>query len=332
MGREEHSAMQDAAQAKPSILVVGSINMDLVIRVPRMPQPGESLMGETCHYISGGKGANQAVAAARLGATVTLAGKIGKDANGMKLREYLDAQGVSTRCVVSDVTSQTGLAVITLDAAGQNSIVVFPGANMDIQKAELEPAFAAARYDAVMLQLEVSPEIVIASCAMARAAGIPVVLDAGPAQAFPLKRVPGIAILSPNETETLALTGLEVRTLDDAARAASILLARSGARAVVLKLSEKGALLRTAAGVSEHFPAQRVEVVDTTAAGDAFTAAMTIRYLQTNDLREAIAYGNLAGALAVTRLGAQPSLPTTGEVDAFQSRVRATQGNNVRTS
>ena len=180
--------MQGATEAKPSILVVGSINMDLVMRVPRMPQPGESVIGEACHYIPGGKGANQAVAAARLGANVSLAGKIGNDANGHKLREHLDAQGVSTHSVVSGEKSQTGLAVITLDSAGQNSIVVFPGANMDIQKADLQRAFAGGHYDSVMLQLEVSHEIVIACCAMARAAGIPVVLDAGPAQAFPLER------------------------------------------------------------------------------------------------------------------------------------------------
>lgn len=321
--------MQSVVEAKPSILVVGSINMDWVMQVPRVPQPGESIIGDACHSIPGGKGANQAVAAARLGAKVSLAGKIGQDANGMKLREHLDAQGISTRSVISDAASQTGLAVITLDSTGQNSIVVFPGANLDIRKDELQHAFSERRFDALMLQLEVSQEIVIESCAMARAAGIPIVLDAGPAQAFPLERVPGIEILSPNETETLALTGVELRTLDDAVRAATLLWERSGARAVVLKLGEKGSLLRMPEGRTEHFPAESVEVVDTTAAGDAFTAAMTIRYLQTGDLAEAVAYGNLAGALAVTRLGAQPSLPTAKEVDAFQARVRLASGRRA---
>ena len=321
--------IEDEAEAKLSILVVGSINMDLVLRVSRMPHPGESLIGETYHHIPGGKGANQAVAAARLGAAVTLAGKVGKDVNGMKLREHLDAQGITTRCVVSDGKSQTGLAVITLETSGQNSIIVFPGANMDIRKDELQHAFAGGHYDAVMLQLEIPQEIVIECCNLARVAGIPVVLDAGPAQAFPLEQVRGIAILTPNETETLALTGMEVRTLDDAARAASLLLARAQAHAVVMKLGEKGALLRTAEGASEHFPARSVEVVDTTAAGDAFTAAMSIRYLQTGNLREAIPYGNLVGALTVTRLGAQPSLPTASEVEAFRLGVHATPGAPV---
>jgi ribokinase len=321
--------MQSTSDAKLSVLVVGSINLDLVLRASRMPHPGESLIGETYHQIPGGKGANQAVAAARLGAAVTLSGKVGKDANGTRLRDQLEAQGISTGCVVADEKSQTGLAVITLDAAGQNSIIVFPGANMHIREDELRYAFSAGHYDAVLLQLEIPQEIVIACCTLARAAGIPVVLDAGPAQSFPLEHVRGIEILTPNETETLALTGLQVGTLDEAARAASVLLARAAARAVVVKLGEKGALLRTAEGATEHFPAHSVEAVDTTAAGDAFTAAMTIRYLQTGDLREAIAYGNLVGALTVTRLGAQPSLPTAVEVEAFRTRVRATRGAHV---
>ncbi len=321
--------MQGIVGAKPVVLVVGSINMDLVLQTPRMPRPGESLIGQTYHHIPGGKGANQAVAAARLGADVTLAGKVGEDVNGMKLREHLDAQGIATHGIVSDANSQTGLAVIIVEVSGQNSIIVCPGANMDIRKDELQHAFAGGRYDAVMLQLEIPQEIVIECCNLARVAGIPVILDAGPAQAFPLEQVRGIAILTPNETEALALTGIEVRTLDDAARAASVLLARAQAHAVVMKLGEKGALLRTAEGANEHFPARGVEVVDTTAAGDAFTAAMTIRYLQTGDLREAIAFGNLVGALTVTRLGAQPSLPTSSEVEAFRSGVLPTPGTPV---
>jgi ribokinase len=316
--------MEGTTKTQPSILVVGSINMDLVLQTTRMPHPGESLIGQNYHYIPGGKGANQAVAAARLGAVVALAGKIGSDANGMKLREHLGAQGISTGCIVVDAESQTGLAVIMLDAAGQNSILVIPGANMDIRKQELYCALSQGHYDAIMLQLEIPQEIVIECCALARRAGIPIVLDAGPAQAFPLEQVRGVEILTPNETETLALTGLEIGTIDEAAYAASVLLARAEAHAVVMKLGEKGALLRVANGATEHFPAQNVEVVDTTAAGDAFTAAMTVRYLETGDLRDAVAYGNLAGALTVTRLGAQPSLPTAAEVEAFHTRIRAT--------
>jgi ribokinase len=294
-----------------------------------MPHPGESLIGGTYYNIPGGKGANQAVAATRLGAAVTLAGKVGKDANGMKLIDHLNAQSISTHCVMVDEKGQTGLAIIILDHAGQNSIIVFPGANMDVRKEELHHAFSAGRYNAVMLQLEIPQEIVVECCSLALASGIPIVLDAGPAQAFPLERVRGLEILTLNETETLALTGLEVRTLDEAADAAALLLERAGAHAIVMKLGERGALLRRANGVIEHFPARSVEVVDTTAAGDAFTAAMTIHYLQTGNLREAIAYGNLVGALTVTRLGAQPSLPTASEVEAFRLGVHATPGAPV---
>ena len=193
--------MQTGAVARPSILVVGSINMDLVLRATRMPRPGESMIGETYCHIPGGKGANQAVGAARLGAAVTFVGKLGADANGVELRQTLVEQGISVDFVVVHDQSQTGLAVITLDAEGENSIIVFPGANMEIREEELHPAFFAGRYDALVLQLEVPRHIVVESCRLAREAGIPIILDAGPAQAFPLEDTPGIDILTPNETE-----------------------------------------------------------------------------------------------------------------------------------
>lgn len=314
---------------KSSILVVGSVNMDFIFRGSRMPLPGESLMVDTFHEVPGGKGANQAVAAARLGACVTFGGKIGNDAHGLKLKRNLEAEGVSTSWVVVDGKVQTGLAVIVLDAAGQNSIVVFPGANREIRKEELCGVFEQGRYDAVLLQMEVPQDVVLECSRLALAAGIPVVLDAGPAQQFPLEELSGVEILTPNETEALALTGLEIHTLDDAARASSILMARSKACSVVLKLGEKGALLRTRDGVVEHFPAHSVEVIDTTAAGDAFTAALTVSYLRFRDLRGAVAYGNLAGAFATTRLGAQPSLPTRAELETFGARLQVTRETYV---
>jgi ribokinase len=305
----------------PSILVVGSINMDLVLKTERMPRTGESFIGQQYHHIPGGKGANQAVAAARLGGQVTLLGRLGFDADGFRLKEYLEKQRISTDFVAMDEKSQSGLAVIILDASGQNSIIVYPGANMDIQKAEVQRVFAECHCDVVMLQLEIPRNIVIESCRLAREKRIPAILDAGPAQTFPLEEVHGLEILTPNETETLALTGIECKTLADADRAARVLAHRSGARAVVIKLGAQGALL-FANRKTELFPGHRVEVVDTTAAGDAFTAAMVVKYVQTGDLAQAIRYGNLAGAVTVTRLGAQPSLPTDEEVATFARSLR----------
>jgi ribokinase len=209
------------------------------------------------------------------------------------------------------------LAVITLDDKGQNSIVVIPGANSQVSEEDVRAAFCAGSYDALMLQLEIPPQTVIAACRLAEAKGVPVVLDAGPAQAFPLEQLRGVHILTPNETETFVLTGIKPDTLHTAQTAAEILLRRSNANVVVLKLGDRGALLCGSDGACEHFPAHPIEAVDTTAAGDAFTAAMTVGYIQTGDLRRAVMLGNAAGALAAMNLGAQPSLPTALNVEEF---------------
>lgn len=314
---------------KFAVLVVGSINLDIALESPRMPHAGESLIGIGYQSLPGGKGANQAVALTRLGVDVTLVGKVGKDANGAKLVESLEQKGVSTTHISESEKSQTGLAVIVIDANAQNAILVFPGANLDITKADLRHVFEARHYDALVLQLEVSHEIVIEACRLAKDAGIPTILDAGPAQQFPLEMIQGIDVLTPNETEASALTGIEVRTLADAGRSAENLLARSQAKAVVIKLGAAGALLRSTNGMQEHFPAPRVTAIDPTAAGDAFTAAMTAYYLETGDLRQAVTYANLAGALATTRLGAQSALPTALEIEEFHSELQPIGMTNV---
>lgn len=303
--------------------------MDLVLEVPRMPHPGESLVGQRYSRIPGGKGANQAVGLARLGAKVTLAGKIGRDADGAKLLEVLKEEGIATNFVFTAEETATGLAVILLDHTGQNAIVTYPGANLDLKEADIQKAFAAGGFDALMLQLEVPNEIIIASYQFAKKMGIPTFLDAGPARSFPLEQIRGIDVLSPNETEVLALTGIEVRSIADAELGAAELRFRSDAKAVVIKLGADGALLRTAEGECEHFPARKVNVVDCTAAGDAFMAALMIRYLETNDLRESVTYANLAGALATTRLGAQPSLPTALEIEVSSQQWQRRMGSHV---
>jgi ribokinase len=306
------------AKARPSVLVVGSVNSDLVLRASHFPAPGESLIAKDCFRVAGGKGANQAVAAVRLGARATFVGRIGNDSEGMALKAGLHNEGVGTDFLRS-CPVQTGLAVITIDGQGQNAIVVVPGANNEVTEEDVHAALFADKgsYDALMLQLEIPAETVIATCGLAEARGIPVILDPGPAQVFPLERLRGVHLITPNETEVFALTGIKLETEGDAETAAAILLHHSNAKAVVLKLGARGALICEGHGACEHLPAYRVETVDTTAAGDAFTAAMTLEYIRTGDLRRAVMWGNAAGALATMSFGAQPSLPTVQALQDF---------------
>ncbi len=321
--------MKPQQPTRRSLLVVGSLNMDLVLELPRMPLVGENVVGRRYSRIPGGKGANQAVGLARLGAKVTFAGKVGKDADGARLVEALKLEGIATEFVIEAENSSTGLAVILLDAAGRNSIAVFPGANYDFREAELEKVFTADRFDGVMLQLEVPDEIIITSYRFAKNAGIPVFLDAGPARPFPLEQLWGIDVLSPNETEAFALAGIEVKSPAEAERAAARLMTRSNARAVVIKMGSSGAVLRTADGQCEHLPATRVDVIDPTAAGDAFSAALALGFLESGSFRDAVAYANLAGALAATKLGAQPSLPTAQEIEQLSAQRHSKQRAHV---
>jgi ribokinase len=313
--------MKVKVKSPRSVLVIGSLNMDLVLQVPRMPLIGESLVGSSYSRIPGGKGANQAVALARLGAKVTFAGKVGNDTDGEELVENLNQNGIATEFVSKAEDSSTGLAVILLDSNENNAITVFPGANDELTIAEVERVFARDRYDALVLQLEIPDQVIVASCRLAQRAGIMTFLDAGPARPFPLEELWGIDVLSPNETEVLALTGIEVKSLADAKLAAAALITRTNAKAVVIKLGSSGALLRTRQGVCVHFPAYKVDVIDPTAAGDAFTAALAFRYLETGDFEESVLYANLAGALATTRLGAGLALPTALEIEQFRQRL-----------
>lgn len=302
---------------QPRILVVGSLNMDLRLSLRRMPQPGETCFGETYTYIPGGKGANQAVAAVRLGAKVTFCGRRGKDAHGVALADALQMENIDLSFLTIDPEHQTGLAVIPVEENGQNRIVVFSGANMQLQPADLYTVFEE-KYDAVITQLEIPLETVLALHDLTGEEKIPLILDAGPAMKLPLERLSGIEIISPNETETAALTGISVVDEASALDAARLLYQRACPRYVILKLGGKGALLY---GGDTHrfYPAYPVKAVDTTAAGDAFTAALTARYIETGNIDEAIKYANAAGALAVTRAGAQPSLPTAAQLECFQA-------------
>ena len=292
-----------------SIAVVGSLNMDLVVRSPHIPRPGETVIGGEFHTVPGGKGANQAVAAARLGAQVAMVGRVGHDAFGGVLLENLDADGIDRAFVVQDGQATTGVALIVVDDNGENSIVVSSGANMRLSPADVEaaePVIAAA--DLLILQLEVPLESVIRSAELAGTHGVRVVLNPAPARPLPARLLSMIDVLVPNETEAALLAGLPVGTQDEAQKAAEALL-RSGVGTVILTLGERGAL-PAGAGERQVVPAFGVQPVDTTAAGDAFVAGLSVALAEGHGIDQAVRWGNAAGGLAATKLGAQPSLPT----------------------
>jgi ribokinase len=304
------------------VAVVGSLNIDLVARAPRIPQPGETIIGADFHTAPGGKGANQAVAAARLGAQVSMVGRVGRDAFAHSLLNNLTAAGVDHSFVIPDSEAATGVALIVVDDAGQNSIVVAPGANMRLSPADVDGAEAAiAGADALLLQLESPLEAVTRAAEVARAHGVRVILNPAPARSLPAALLSLVDVLIPNESETALLTGLPVGDQVQA-DAAAVALRGMGVGTVILTLGERGALL-TQVGAAELVPAFAVTPVDTTAAGDAFVGGFAVALAEGYTLAEAVRWGNAAGALATTKLGAQPSLPTRQAVEGLLAAVTA---------
>jgi ribokinase len=299
---------------KPTVLVVGSINMDLVVRAPVMPAPGQTVLGDAFQTSPGGKGANQAVAAARLGADCRMIGQLGADAFGQSLLDGLRAEGVDCTHVARTPDAPSGVAMIVVDARGENSIVVASGANY-----RLSPDDVYSRWEAfegaavVLLQLELPLPTVRAAIELARRHGAKVILDPAPALRNMPKELYQVDILSPNAGEAELLTG--VRVVEDRVdkQAAMELIAR-GAQAAVLKLGARGCLVVMADGHFYRVPAHKVGVVDTTAAGDAFTAALGVAVASGATMHEAARFANAAGALACTRLGAQAAMPAATEV------------------
>lgn len=298
-----------------NITVVGSINMDLIITLDRLPAAGETLLGSRTTYAQGGKGANQAVAAARLGASTALIGKVGNDAFGAQIRRGLAAEGIDLSYLGEAMGVATGVAIIML-VHGENTIVVAQGANDEVTPENVQRAQAViARSDAVLCQLEVPLATVEAALAVGRAAGATTILDPAPAQRCPDTILALADYITPNRHEAGALTGIAIQSWDDARRAAQQLL-RYVRKGVVVKLGGVGALALDAE--AEYcIEGIAVEVVDTTAAGDAFCAALGVGLAHEMTLAEAVRFANVVGALTVTRLGAQPSLPMLGEVQRF---------------
>ncbi len=313
-----HNGGMEKTMKRPKILVVGSMNMDLVMHgLDRPPATGESVFCSGYQYAVGGKGSNQACAAAKIGAEVYLVGRVGTDENAQRLLERIEEAGVHTKYVVKDPQQLTGLSTMNIYQDGTYFSVFAAGANMklapeDVRYAlELEPDI-----DMLVMQLEMPLETVYASFEMAKEKGIPVFLDAGPAQHIPLERLRGIDILSPNEAETAALTGIVPDTDEEVLKAAEWLFREAAPKYVLLKLGSRGAAIYDGDKLQmvEGF---KVNAVDSTAAGDTFGAAAAIRLCQGASMESAVRYGHAAAGICVTRKGGYDSIPNEKEVEDF---------------
>lgn len=286
--------------------VVGSINMDFILNMEKVPETGENVLGTTYGYANGGKGANQATGLARLGADTKIIGKVADDENGRKLLENLRKNRINVSSVATDGT-QTGLAAIIIDGNGRNRIVVYEGANAEINAKKASQCITDD-LDLLLLQFETNEDVVIKCANTAICKGITTVIDCGPAKQFNLEKMQGATIITPNESETLALTGIFPDSEETIIKASEILMERSKAEYIVLKLGERGCAVRNGKKL-EILPAYKSNVVDTTAAGDCFTAAMALEFLRTGDIYSACDMGNKAGSFAVSRMGAENSMP-----------------------
>lgn len=299
--------------AKP-IVVVGSINLDLVANAARLPAPGETVFGTQFRTFFGGKGANQAVAAAKLGHPVLMIGKVGEDAFGSQLLDGLNQAGVGTACI-GRTPGPSGTAIIVTDDHGENSIVVIPGANSQVLPADIERhRDVLGNAGMILTQLEIPLETVEMLCRIAKKQNIPLVLDPAPARPLPASILQNVTWITPNEIESqILLTDSAAGSPDSAADR----LFAAGVSHVVLKLGARGALVAEDPGTRHLVPGFPVKAVDTTAAGDAFNGAFAVGLLEEKSPEQAARFANAVAAISVTRPGAQPSMPTRKEVDEF---------------
>lgn len=301
---------------RSKMLVVGSANMDLVIRCDRFPDPGETIFGSTFATFPGGKGANQAVCCAKLGGDVAFMGRMGKDIFCDRLSENMRQEGVGLEHLLIDPTEPTGTALITVDHSGQNEIIVVSGSNMRLRPEDVlrhRAAFAEAAI--VLLQLEIPLDTVMQAAALARQNDALVVLNPAPACQLPEELFRMVDYITPNESEASLLTGVPVTDPASAEQAGRALLKR-GVQNVIITLGAAGCLLVNPRQ-TRIFPARRVQAIDTTAAGDAFNGALAYALAEGSTLEGALAFANTVAAYAVTKLGAQSSLPTKKELEVF---------------
>lgn len=301
---------------KPRVTVVGSANMDLVVRAERIPKPGETVLGSSFRTGLGGKGANQAVAAARLGAEVTFIARVGNDEFGKRSIEQYRREGLNTDFVTQDPSAPTGVALIVVDEHGENAIAVASGANSNLEEAHVNDGIEAIqRADVVLLQLEIPIAAVHRAARVAHEAGVRVILNPAPAQPLGRGLLRAVTVVTPNVSEVAALAGVEV--LDDvSAREAARSLRSDGVPNVVITQGTRGAFVDSGE-LGASVPALPVTAVDTTAAGDAMNGALAWALASGQSLLDAVEFSMKAAAFCVTRNGAQPSLPHRHELTAF---------------
>lgn len=298
------------------IVVIGSSNTDLVIKTQRIPEPGETVLGGVFMMTAGGKGANQAVAASRLGGRTTFVARVGKDLFGEKSLENYAKDNLNTDFVFVDEEAPSGTALITVDGKGENCIVVASGANGALSRNDIDAVrerISKAKY--VLMQLEVPIGTVEYAAEVAVAESAKVILNPAPAAKLSPELMRKLYLITPNRTESQLLTGIPVESWEDAERAADILLA-AGVENVVITMGALGSLLKNASQCV-RIPARRVEVVDTTAAGDVFNGALCVALSEGRDLVSALEFATTASSISVTHMGAQSSIPTRSEVDAL---------------
>ncbi len=303
-----------------SILVIGSLNMDFVVRTDKLPLGGETIKGREFRMIPGGKGANQALAVARLGGQARMIGRVGADRFGRNLKDGLSSAGVDTSQVWSTPDVATGVALILVENGGQNQITVAAGANERLTPGDLQQTFETFKDGYLLLQLESPLETVQAAASLARQRGLTTILDPAPAASLPSSLLRSLDFLTPNESEALLLLGQppgQIRLGE--APALGRRLMELGPDTVVLKLGDKGAWLVNRREC-RHFPAHPVKAVDVTAAGDTFNGALAVSLAEGRSLEQALCFANAAAALSVTHPGAQASIPSRSQVDLFLSR------------
>jgi ribokinase len=298
-----------------SVVIVGSANVDLFFKTDELPSPGETVVASAYNRSFGGKGANQAVAVAKLGGRSIMVCRVGADESGSELLENFTRSGVDTRQVIRDPGNSSGMAFITVDREGENTIVIFPGANMKLGPSDLDAAMDQIRVSgAVVAQLEIPLQTVERVAAVSREHNVPFILNPAPAPARDISGILGnVDIICPNKTEAEALTGASIANIEDAKRAAHLLM-ESGAGSVVLTLGSSGALLVTG-DTEHHIPSPTVHVRDTTGAGDAFVGSLAYFIASGRTISDAVRYASVAAALSVTKDGTQAGLPGLIEVE-----------------